>query len=106
MTAPLLWPAIFLGAVSLTRGGGDSCDRVYDGDWASRDAEFRAMQMMQVIGSGVMIAIGCALIAVLIARRRRISRIRLTLAIVATAVMILAYLGMIAVSGYSTDCLV
>lgn len=104
LAAPLVGPAIIVGALSLTRGGGDSCDSIYRGDWASRDTEFDAAQTVQVVGAGAMIAVGCVLVGVLMVRRRRVSRLRFFSALVATAAVLLGYLFIIVVSGYSTDC--
>lgn len=87
LAAPLVGSAIIVGALSLTRGGGDSCDSIYRGDWASRDTEFDATQTVQVVGAGAMI-----------------SRLRFFSALVATAAVLLGYLFIIVVSGYSTDC--
>ena len=101
----LLGPAIVLGAASLTRGGGDSCDSSYAGDWAARDAEFRAAQLVQVIGAGSMIAVGCVLAGVLITRRSRIGAGRVFLCALAIAAVCLGYGFLIAVSGYTTDCI-
>jgi heme A synthase len=103
LAAPLVGPAIFLGGISLTRGGGDACDSSYRGDWATRDSEFRAAQLVHVIGSGAMIALGIVLVGLLLARRRRIGTLRAVLAVAATAVVLVGYVLIIAASGYSTD---
>ena len=101
---PLVWPAIFLGGYSLTRGGGDSCDHAYVGNWAVRDAEFRAAQLVMIVGAGVMIAVGLALLAALITRRHRLSLRRSVPSGIMTALALASY-GVIALlSGYTTDC--
>lgn len=101
----LLGPALVLGAASLTRGGGDACDSSYAGDWAARDAELRAAQLVQVIGAGTMIALGCVLAGVLISRRSQISLWRVFVCGGAIAVVCVGYGLLIAVSGYATDCI-
>lgn len=101
---PLLWPALVVAGYSVTRGGGDSCDRLYAGDWASRDAEFRTSQVILCVGAGVMIVIGIALLVVLLARRRRLSKRRLVPCAVVTALATASYSFIILTSGYSTDC--
>jgi hypothetical protein len=101
---PLLWPAIVVMGYSMTRGGGDSCDRLYAGDWASRDTEFRTAQVALCVGAGTMIAIGIALLGVLVARRHRLSRRRFIPCAIVTALAAATYSFIILTSGYSTDC--
>ncbi|MEU4344178.1 hypothetical protein AB0H00_23450 [Nocardia sp. NPDC023852] len=73
----ILGPAIFLGGLLLfAHGVGDYCDAVH-GPPASRDAEFRAAQIFQVTGAGIMLTVGLLLLAGLCAHRHRISRLRL-----------------------------
>ncbi len=101
---PLLWPAIFLGSRSLTRGGGDSCDRVYADDWSSRDAEFRTAQLVSQWGGGVMIVLGVAVLVSLVARRHRLGPRRWVSCAVVTALATAGYGMLIATSGFTTDC--
>ena len=101
---PLLWPAIVVGGYSMTRGGGDSCDRSYAGDWATRDAEFRAAQLLMRSGAGVMIAVGLTLLVVLIVRRDRLSLRRFVPCAIVTALATASYGFIIVASDYTTDC--
>ncbi|MFD0362779.1 hypothetical protein ACFQZZ_15150 [Nocardia sp. GCM10030253] len=52
-------PAIFVGGYASTGGVMDYCDAVH-GDPASRDAKFKAVQIFQITGTGIMLAAGSA----------------------------------------------
>ncbi len=92
-------PAIFwCGLLFFAHGVGDYCDAVH-GDTASREAEFRSVQIFQVTGSVVMLAIGVALLADLWVRHRRIGLLRRSASSCGIVAMMCGYVLVILISG-------
>ncbi|WP_406237458.1 hypothetical protein [Nocardia sp. NBC_01009] len=86
-----LGPALFLGGYALFAGGVmDYCDWV-NGDPASRDAKFTAVQNSPVICAVTMLAVGLVLLANLWGRRHQVSRLRLTLSSLGILAMMCGY---------------
>ena len=105
IASPFVGAALFLTATSMTKGGGDFCDRSYSPAESAADAT--RWQWTITIGCVVLIAIGVALMVRAVLRRRQmvgLRRVRLVaagiLAVVATAGLVF----LIIAADPSTDC--